>query len=127
MITKELIDIIKDETNVDLNNKDVINCRDREFVEARAIYYTLLRHHTKMTYTKIGQSIGKNHATVMHAADSLPFWIQQDKSLGQTYERIQTRFKKILGGVEVTLDNYARLLKDYRELKLKYEGINLLD
>lgn len=127
MITKELINIIKEETNIDLNDKDVINCRDREFVEARAIYYTLLRQHTKMTYTKIGQSIGKNHATVMHAADALPYWIQQDKSLGYTYERIQTRFKKVLGGVEVTLDNYARLLKDYRELKEKYEGVNLLD
>lgn len=127
MITKELINIIKEETNIDLNNKDVINCRDREFVEARAIYYTLLRQHTKMTYTKIGQSIGKNHATVMHAAESLPFWIKQDKSLGYTYDRIQTRFKQLLGGVEVTLDNYARLLKDYRELKEKYEGVNLLD
>ena len=127
MITQELINIIKDETNIDLNNKDVINCRDRDFVEARAIYYTLLRQYTKMTYMRIGQSIGKNHATVMHAAESLPFWIKQDKGLGFTYERIEARFKELLGGAEVTMDNYARLLKDYRELKQKYEGINLLD
>jgi hypothetical protein len=52
MITSELKKIIKDETNIDLENKEVLTCRDRDFVEARGMYYKLLRQYTNMTYTK---------------------------------------------------------------------------
>ena len=43
MITSELKNIIRTETSIDLDNKKTLICRDRDFVEARAIYYKLIR------------------------------------------------------------------------------------
>lgn len=137
MITTDLKNIIKEEINVDLDSKHVINCRDREFVEARAMYYALLRKYTNMTYTRIGHSVGKNHATVMHASESLPFWLKQDEGLFNTYSKINTKFRQFLGydeadkkieyNIERLMENYIELKKQYEELKKKYEHANLLD
>lgn len=137
MITTDLKNIIKEEINVDLDSKHVRNCRDREFVETRAMYYALLRKYTNMTYTRIGDSVGKNHATVMHAAHSLPFWLKQDEGLFNTYSKINTKFRQFLGydeadkkieyNIERLMENYIELKKQYEELKNKYEHVNLLD
>lgn len=127
MITEDLKEIIKSETNIDLSKKETINCRDRDIVEARAMYYALLRKYTNMTYLKIGKSVGKNHATVMHASQSLPFWLKQDEGLLNMYTRINTKFREYLGyteadkkidyNIEKILDNYLQLKKEYEELK----------
>jgi len=137
MITDELKNIIKEETNIDLDSPSVKNCRDRDFVETRAMYYALLRKYTNMTYIKIGKSVGKNHATVMHASDALPFWLKQDEGLLNTYSKLNTKFKEHLGydeadkkieyNIERILDNYLELKKQYEELKKKYEQVNMLD
>ena len=137
MITTDLKNIIKEEINVDLDSKHVRNCRDREFVETRAMYYALLRKYTNMTYTRIGDSVGKNHATVMHAAHSLPFWLKQDEGLFNTYSKINTKFRQFLGydeadkkieyKIERLMENYRERKKQYEELKNKYEHVNLLD
>ena len=137
MITTDLKNIIKEETNIDLDSEHVMHCRDRENVEARAMYYALLRKYTNMTYLKIGKSVGKNHATVMHAANSLPFWLKQDEGLFNTYSKVTNRFKKLLGyektkdrlelNIETILEQNLELKRQYEELLKKYEQINLLD
>lgn len=137
MITSELKKIIKEETNIDLENKEVLTCRDRDFVEARGIYYKLLRKYTNMTYLKIGKTVNKNHATVLHAAESFPYWLKQDEGLLNTYNKIKEKFTKYLGyekldkkleyNLEMLVDNYLMLKKQYEELKRKYENNNLLD
>jgi hypothetical protein len=114
-----------------------MHCRDRENVEARAMYYALLRKYTNMTYLKIGKSVGKNHATVMHAANSLPFWLKQDEGLFNTYNRISNKFRKLLGydetkhrielNIEAILAQNLELKRQYEKLQKKYEQINMLD
>ena len=137
MITKDLKNIIKEETTIDLDSEHVMHCRDRENVEARAMYYSLLRKYTNMTYLKIGKSVGKNHATVMHAANSLPFWLKQDEGLFNTYNRISNKFRKLLGydetkhrielNIEAILAQNLELKRQYEKLQKKYEQINMLD
>ena len=137
MITSELKRIIKNEINIDLENKEVLTCRDRDFVEARGIYYKLLRKYTNMTYLKIGKTVNKNHATVLHAAEAFPYWLKQDEGLLNTYTKIKEKFTNYLGyekldkkleyNLEMLLDNYLMLKKQYEELKRKYESGNLLD
>jgi|TARA_Y100000015_G_C2377712_1_gene83416 hypothetical protein len=137
MITKDLKNIIKEETTIDLDSEHVMHCRDRENVEARAMYYALLRKYTNMTYLKIGKSVGKNHATVMHAANSLPFWLKQDEGLFNTYNRISNKFRKLLGydetkhrielNIEAILAQNLELKRQYEKLQKKYEQINMLD
>lgn len=134
MITKELKKIIYNYTEIDLTDEKVLMCRDRDFIEARAMYYSLLRQFTNMTYTKIGQTVGKNHATVLHASEALPFWLKQDEGLNNVYTKIEKDFRNFLGydeadrkldyNIERLMHNYLDLKKNYEALKEKYSKRN---
>ena len=90
-----------------------------------------------MTYLKIGKTVNKNHATVLHAAEAFPYWLKQDEGLLNTYTKIKEKFTNYLGyekldkkleyNLEMLLDNYLMLKKQYEELKRKYESGNFLD
>jgi hypothetical protein len=137
MITSELKRIIRNQTNIDLENEHTLTCRDRDFVEARAMYYKLLRQYTNMTYTKIGRSVSKNHATILHACNNFDWWLKQDEGLLNVYTKIKEEFRKYLGyekadkkleyNLERLLENYLELKKEYEELKNKYHSFDLLD
>lgn len=63
-VTKELKRIIKEVTTVDVN----IHSRKREIVEARSLYYTILKQIDKKKSLKsIGDTVNLNHATVIHS------------------------------------------------------------
>jgi hypothetical protein len=63
-ITKELKKAIQEITGVDINEVT----RKRETIEARAIYYKVLKQIDKKKSLKsIGASVGKDHATVLHS------------------------------------------------------------
>jgi uncharacterized protein YdaL len=124
MITTELKNIIKHETSIDLNNKETLLCRDRDFIEARAIYYKLLRKYTNMTYTKIGRSVSKNHATILHACNNFDWWLKQDEGLLNVYTKVKEKFSDYLGyeKVDKKLEyNLERLFENYIDLKKQYE------
>ena len=120
----ELKNIIKHETSIDLNNKENLLCRDRDFIEARAIYYKLLRKYTNMTYTKIGRSVSKNHATILHACNNFDWWLKQDEGLLNVYTKVKEKFSDYLGyeKVDKKLEyNLERLFENYIDLKKQYE------
>lgn len=124
MITKELKNIIRHETNIDLDNKETLLCRDRDFIEARAMYYKLLRKYTNMTYTKIGKSVSKNHATILHACNNFDWWLKQDEGLLNVYTKVKEKFSDYLGyeKVDKKLEyNLERLFENYIDLKKQYE------
>ena len=63
-ITLQLKQIIKEITGADINKVS----RKREIIEARAIYYKILKQIDKNKSLKsIGASVGKDHATVLHS------------------------------------------------------------
>jgi chromosomal replication initiation ATPase DnaA len=90
-----------------------------------------------MTYTKIGKSVNKNHASVLHACKYFDYWTKQDEGLLNIYTKIKEEFRKYLGyekadkkleyNLEMLLDNYLILKKQYEELKNKYHSLDLLD
>jgi chromosomal replication initiation ATPase DnaA len=47
------------------------SCRDRELVDARAIYSMLCRGLTSMTFQEIGQVLNRGHYTVIHYMKNL--------------------------------------------------------
>ena len=134
MITSELKNIIKVETSIDLDNEKTLNCRERDFTEARAMYYKLLRKYTNMTYSKIGKSVNKNHATVLHACNSFDWWTKQDEGLLNVYTKVKQKFSNYLGyentdkkleyNLEKLLDNYIDLKKQYETLRNRVNEIN---
>ena len=127
MIKKELKTIIKKHTGINLNDPETVKCRKRQFVEIRGIYYKILQDYTKFTLTHIGDDMGKTHATVLHAIKHFDHWMEYDQALKTMYYAVLNDFKEYLGvnklegrlshNFEDLLDNYARLKKEYEDLK----------
>ena len=66
-ITLHLKELIEKTTGVDINKTS----RRREVVEARAMYYKILKQiDKKKTLQSIADSVGKNHATVLHSLNN---------------------------------------------------------
>jgi SMC interacting uncharacterized protein involved in chromosome segregation len=127
MVKRELIKIIKKHTAIDLSDPEVQTCRKRELVEIRGIYYKVLNDYTKFTLEHVGKSMGKTHATVLHAVKNFDFWLKYDERLNRKYKDILEDFKKYIGinkltgkltyNIEELLNNYVKLKEQYDELK----------
>jgi hypothetical protein len=76
--------IIEFETGV---NVEIVS-RKRNFVEARAIYYKLLRDISGMTLHAIGDTVNKDHATILHSLKSVDDWMRYDTKLADKYKNI---------------------------------------
>ena len=60
-----------------------VNSRKEEYILARAVCYSILRDCLNMTYQQIAKVFNKNHATVIHAYNELPYMIKYNKSLAE--------------------------------------------
>jgi hypothetical protein len=77
-ITLELKKAIQEITGVDINEVT----RKRETIEARAIYYKVLKQIDKnKTLKAIGASVGKDHATVLHSLKNYDMFEQFNPTL----------------------------------------------
>ena len=64
-VVQTLTNIIEEYLNVNLHDPT----RKQENVTGRMIYYKILREH-KYGYQAIARTLGKNHATVIHAINT---------------------------------------------------------
>ena len=62
--------------------------RKREYVFGRAVVYDILRKHLRMSLTDIAKVFNKNHATVLHSLNQLPYLMKYDHDLQYTYNNI---------------------------------------
>ena len=83
--------IIELETGV---NVEIVS-RKRNFVEARAMYYKLLRDVSNMTFQAIGDTVNKDHATILHSLKSVDDWMRYDRKLADRYKNILYAIDKI--------------------------------
>lgn len=58
---------VQDEFKLNIKRK----CRKRIYVTARTIYFKLCKEFTKYPYDNIGKTLGKDHATVLHAVKNI--------------------------------------------------------
>ena len=66
------------------------NTRKRETVYQRAIYFKLAKDYTSESLSKIGNSVGRDHATVLHAINVVfPVIKRWEKELLGSYHKIQ--------------------------------------
>tara|TARA_R110000803_G_scaffold201950_1_gene266890 strand:+ start:475 stop:960 length:486 start_codon:yes stop_codon:yes gene_type:complete len=87
-MNKETIkQLVEDYFKLDFSKK----LRKREYVEARAIYYKLLRENTRMSLAAIGSSMNRDHATVLHSLRQIEDWLQYDKQIKQDYDTLNNR------------------------------------
>jgi hypothetical protein len=77
-ITLQLKKAIQEITGVDINEVS----RKREIIEARAVYYKILKQiDKKKSLQSIGASVGKNHATVLHSLKNYDMFEQFNPTL----------------------------------------------
>ena len=100
------------------------NTRKREYVEARSIYYKLLRDKTRLPLSHIGETLNKDHATVLHSLRNLNNWLEYDRQIKTDYNTI---LQRIDYAISVNPDEFysAESLegfyeKEYKILKQKY-------
>jgi len=85
---KRLRDIIEYETGLNI----YVNTRRREYVQARAMYYYILRKETKMSLQAISETVKKNHATILHSINNFDDWMAADPELNKSYKRVLKSF-----------------------------------
>ena len=127
-ITKELKKVIQEITGVDINELS----RKREIIEARAVYYKILKQiDKKKSLQSIGASVGKNHATVLHSLNNYDMFEQFNPTLKLFRKQILQRlnhkdFECILEMTkdEIITDLHIQALKQSEEIENLQETIN---
>jgi hypothetical protein len=77
----KIIDLVTTESGFDIKN----TTRKRDYVEARALCYTLLRDHLNMSYCLIGYNFDKTHASILHAVNNFPYMMKFNPALKTLY------------------------------------------
>ena len=79
MEDNEMLQTIKEYVN-NLYGLDIVkDTRKREYVDARALYYKLCKDLTKCTLTVIGNSVNRDHASVLHALNNTIHYIDEEE------------------------------------------------
>ena len=102
---KEIMDFVIRETTEDITSMS----REQAISDARAIYCKLAREHTNFSFKAIGESIGRNHATVIHAVKNVfPTSVLNNRSCKRAYNK----YNNIVDGVTDEDVNLIAELKD---------------
>lgn len=100
-LNNKVIDIIFKESGVDVRKK----CRLREFVEYRNMYFYVMRKlDPKMPLRCIGETVNKNHATVLHGIRMYQIFERYNPLLAKVKDRI---FDTFFVKEEHELDKYV--------------------
>jgi chromosomal replication initiation ATPase DnaA len=80
--------------------------RKREFVDARAMMYMVLKRVHSCTYTNIAKMFKCNHATVLHSLRSFSYIYKSDSKFRERYDLISSAYVQcILDTTEVDNTN----------------------
>jgi hypothetical protein len=75
---EKIIELIEQELGIDITQE----CRKREIVEARALYFYVIKQlYPKRSLNSIGNTLNKNHATVIHALRNYTIYEEYNSKL----------------------------------------------
>ena len=66
--------------------------RSREVVMARAAFYWIARHTTKSSLAKIGDSVGRDHASVLYSLKNFDDWLRFDEFFKADFEAFKNYY-----------------------------------
>lgn len=70
---------------------DILNGhRNRELVDARTIFYYVMRNDFNKGLSAIGRHVRKNHATVLHSLKNFEILIKSDKKFKEDYQKVMS-------------------------------------
>ena len=131
------LEIIKETVERLTEQKIDRQCRDREVVYARAMYFKLAKQYTNYPLNKIGKIVNRHHASVIHGIKLFDDVIAKyETDYYQIYDRITLNLKKrqlgsLLNPALYYREKYARTLLELRKerhksMDLKEQLINNL-
>jgi hypothetical protein len=121
-ITLQLKKAIQEITGVDINEVT----RKRETIEARAIYYKVLKQIDKKKSLKsIGASVGKDHATVLHSLRNYDMFEQFNPTLKLFRKQIMQKLNYATPDIlDMTKDELIQSLQiDVMKLSSEIENL----
>ena len=114
MSNETIKQLVENYFKIQLNSKT----RRREYVEARAIYYKLLRENTRMSLASIGKTMNRDHATALHSIRKIEDWLQFDKQLRQDYNTLNARVQHAIR-LNPELFKEVKSVEDFYEVEYK--------
>jgi len=114
------VELIKNLVEKEFNLQLIRKTRRRRYVEARAVYYMLLRDKGRMSLQSISKTLGKNHATVIHSIKNFKDWMLYDTNLKSIYETIE---KKTDFLIEMNPEAFGRTKTEKEMYEVAYEDI----
>lgn len=94
---EKIIEIIAQELGVDITQ----DCRKREIIEARALYFYIIKKlYPKMSLQRIGDNLNKNHATVIHSLKNYPYYEKYNPKL----EDVKNNILHLVGQADEPVD-----------------------
>ena len=105
-----------------------INTRKREYVYARAIFFKLCKEFSHQTLSRIGEFVGRDHASVIYGLYVFDVIVLHNDSILNSYTKIRNKiFKETEDGLKkYNRENYYKikyeqLLEEHQELQIKYD------
>jgi len=121
-INEKIKELVLQQTNINVDD----TTRTREQVEARSLYYTLIKEITpKTTLKQIGKSVNKNHATVIHGLNQWDMLVRYNPTLNKYKERILKMFDKQIDSTDIDLlrKQINRLQGELIDLQIENEKL----
>lgn len=120
---QKIKEIIKEELNIDVDS----NTRKREVIEARALYYHLIKiTNPKMTLWDIAKSVNKTHASVMYGLKNYLIYEQFNDRLKGTKDIILDRLDSNYS-IEYKNKKILELQNKLKEQSIHYKVISKLN
>ena len=116
--------------------------RKRKYVEARAMYYRLVRDNTRLSLECIGKTVNRDHASVLHGVNTLSDWVETDPTIRGRYILLKNQLKEMSSiaskhnliseldqAIVLELTNlknlHRELIEENKRLILSYEDLKL--
>lgn len=116
--------------------------RKRKYVEARAMYYKLVRDNTRLSLEAIGKTVSRDHASVLHGVNTLSDWVETDPTIKGRYRLLKKQLQEMSSiaskhdlinevdqAVVLELTNlrksYRELLEENKTLIADYENLRV--
>jgi hypothetical protein len=95
--------------------------RERLLIEARFIYFYILRQEEQMVFQKIGDTVNMNHASVLHGCEKVKFWLETDHQFRDKYLMVLASYNREVYGIakEKETNELRDKLNKEREEKTK--------
>ena len=121
-INEKIKELVLQQTNINVDD----TTRTREQVEARSLYYTLIKEIApKTTLKQIGNSVKKNHATVIYGLNQWDMLVRYNPTLNKYKERILKMFDKEIDTTDIDLlrKQVNRLQGELIDLQIENERL----